>query len=511
MVIIALLGRVLLIVSQTVSFHSDEAVVALMARHILQGERPVFFYGQAYMGSLDAWLVAIGFALFGQTVTAIRIVQAVIYLGIVASGYVLAWKITRSTAAAFSAGLLLAIPSVLFATYTSATLGGYGETLLLGNLLLILALDLAGSQPSRPAWMMRWFALGLIAGVGWWTNALIAVYALPALVVLLANPLRSAARNLSALVPVLGGGLIALVGLLIGAAPWWVFALQNNFAPLAFLTGGGTGSGFAGTDVFSLPLDQRLIGFFLLGLPTVFGARFPWFSSYFLAPVGLLVGGIVLLAGYRFFARRVENNGRLLIGVLIIGFSVVYLASRFSFDPTGRYFLPLVMPVAVMVGSLIGRLWARRRIFALLLIGVVIGYQAIGQIVTATTYPGFTTQFNLDTHIPNTDDDALIAFLDEHELYRGYTQYWIAFRLAFLSGERMQYSASLPYLPSLHYTPLDDRIPAYRQAADSADTFAYILANTTPNVEPIRAWLEGELAARQIEYTSAEVGPFTVY
>ena len=37
-----------------------------MARHILLGARPAFFYGQAYMGSLDAFLAAAAFAIFGQ-------------------------------------------------------------------------------------------------------------------------------------------------------------------------------------------------------------------------------------------------------------------------------------------------------------------------------------------------------------------------------------------------------------------------------------------------------------
>ena len=46
-----------LLYADVVPFNADEAVVALMGRHILQGERPVFFYGQAYLGSLDAWLV----------------------------------------------------------------------------------------------------------------------------------------------------------------------------------------------------------------------------------------------------------------------------------------------------------------------------------------------------------------------------------------------------------------------------------------------------------------------
>src|SRR5579859_564986 len=60
----ALALRVIVLASGAVSFHSDEAVVALMARHINQGlPIPAFFYGQAYMGSLDALVVGFGFRL----------------------------------------------------------------------------------------------------------------------------------------------------------------------------------------------------------------------------------------------------------------------------------------------------------------------------------------------------------------------------------------------------------------------------------------------------------------
>src|SRR3972149_142944 len=74
-----------LLAAGSVPFNADEAVVALMARHILQGERPVFFYGQAYMGSLDAYLVAGGFWLFGEKVWVLRGVQGVLYLGTILS------------------------------------------------------------------------------------------------------------------------------------------------------------------------------------------------------------------------------------------------------------------------------------------------------------------------------------------------------------------------------------------------------------------------------------------
>ena len=44
----------------------DTATVGWMGLNILQhGERPLFFYGQTYFGSLEAYLAALLFSLFG--------------------------------------------------------------------------------------------------------------------------------------------------------------------------------------------------------------------------------------------------------------------------------------------------------------------------------------------------------------------------------------------------------------------------------------------------------------
>ena len=41
--------RLWLILTAAAPFNSDEAVVGLMARHINQGARPLFFYGQSVL------------------------------------------------------------------------------------------------------------------------------------------------------------------------------------------------------------------------------------------------------------------------------------------------------------------------------------------------------------------------------------------------------------------------------------------------------------------------------
>ena len=105
------------------------------------------------------------------------------------------------------------------------------------------------------------------------------------------------------------------------------------------------------------------------------------------------------------------------------------------------------------------------------------------------------------------DDQALIDFLDHHNLAHGYTTYWVSFRLAFLSGERLQFSAALPPKPDLTYTSAYERLPAYRAASDAAERIAYISAN----VPELDAALEAWFASRSVDYQRTPIGAYTVY
>src|SRR6185503_3658219 len=55
-------------------FDSDQAVTGLMAKHLSELRAfPVFWYGQTYMLGVEAWLAAPMMALFGATVTALKL------------------------------------------------------------------------------------------------------------------------------------------------------------------------------------------------------------------------------------------------------------------------------------------------------------------------------------------------------------------------------------------------------------------------------------------------------
>ncbi|MDX9865237.1 MAG: hypothetical protein RBT34_10570, partial [Anaerolineaceae bacterium] len=119
LLIVSVSLKLVLQFADVIPFNSDEAIVALMARHILQGELPVFFYGQVYMGSLDAFMVAGGFALFGQQVWVIRVVQTVLFALVM---WTTAW-VAKLAFGGWKYGLIaacfLAIPTVNVTLYTT--------------------------------------------------------------------------------------------------------------------------------------------------------------------------------------------------------------------------------------------------------------------------------------------------------------------------------------------------------------------------------------------------------
>src|SRR5947209_19680399 len=73
LIIFATVLRIILIGQGWPQTNSDEGTIGLMALHIAyRGEHPAFFYGQGYMGPLEAYLAAMLFQLFGPSLFTLR-------------------------------------------------------------------------------------------------------------------------------------------------------------------------------------------------------------------------------------------------------------------------------------------------------------------------------------------------------------------------------------------------------------------------------------------------------
>lgn len=497
---VALLWKLLWLSRGVIPFNADEAVVALMARHVLHGERPLFFYGQAYMGSLDAYLVAAGFWVFGQQVLVLRAVQALLYCGTIAALYCALREFFPSPRQAWTAALLLSLPSLDLTLYTTVSLGGYGEALLIGILALWVALHMSGHGPT----LLGSALLGFLTGLGLWVFPLSAVFTLPSLVLAARTSIqRAAPRRIGLLAAAL------VIAALIGGTPWLIGWRELGSSTLHEILG----STLAGISSGSY-LDQvwtRALNLMLFAPTVVFGLRAPWNTQLLVVPLlplilaadlGVLLFGIAQLRVPD--GRRPARWTMFASGILLI---LVFVATPFGSDPSGRYFLPLGFLFAVTSVELVGWLNARRPHWGSVLVGLLLFFNACSTVQAAANPPGITTQFDPETQVNMHDLPEVIRFLEQDGETRGYTNYWVEYPLAFLSQEQLLFVAKLPYHSDGRYSPRDDRYAPYDALVQSAPKVAYI----TTGGGPLDALLRNRFERMGVSYREEQIGDFLVF
>lgn len=204
----ALAFRAPLILRGETLLHSDEAIVGLMAQDIAEGTRfPLYFYGQRYMGALEAYVVAALLPLFANPIHALRAAPALFFAAMVGVQYLMLTRWLSRRAGLVGAAVLLCGPP-MFAQWTISARGAYAENLLWGTLLLWAYAEwfvcpTAGSNPgaqlatsdaskaSRGRETRRQFIFGALVGSGLWLNPSIVFFLAPILVhYLVGSPLR---------------------------------------------------------------------------------------------------------------------------------------------------------------------------------------------------------------------------------------------------------------------------------------------------------------------------------
>lgn len=490
-----------------VPFNGDEAIVGLMARHILvDGARPIFFYGQAYMGSLDAYLVAAGFALFGEQVWVIRLIQMVLYLGTLASSVAVGKCFLGSWDAGLIGATLLAIPPVNVTLYTTASLGGYGEALLIGNLSLLSGMGWIRQMDGGSRWRSRLLALafGASAGGGLWANGLTLIYTLPMAAAILAALIRQAKRRQANL----DGFLAAVVGFFAGSLPWWLYALQHGMGSLITELLGNNVA--VETGSWLARVGSHLLSLVVLGGSVTFGFRPSWEVRWLGLP--LLPFVLILWVGILYlFIKSLKAADRqverwVLTGIVFV-FTGGFLFTSFGVDPSGRYFVPMYWCFALAAGAVISALRVPR-IWKTFIIALLVVYQGWGTVgCVLRNPPGLTTQFFAPTVYDHSHYPELIAFLEREGETRGYSTYWISYPLAFRSQEALIFAPALPYHPDLSYAEGDDRYPKYTELAAQAKTAAYIALRGSS----LEDYLQTQFDLQGVGWKKETIGDFAVF
>ena len=502
--------RIILLGLNCIPFNADEAVVGLMARHILlTTERPIFFYGQAYMGSLDAYLVALAFSIFGISVWAIRAVQISLYLLVIVTSVCIANNAFRQPNAKWVSAILLAIPPVNVVLYTTVSLGGYGEALLIGNLILLSGISLINNHGKNSFILSVWlsFILGGLIGLGLWVNGLTLIYAIPTVLVIVWR--MAAQGNKIARQNVLIQLGVFVSAFLLGSLPWWIYAFQSSFTNLISELLGSAVAVETGSWIHRI--GMHTFSLIILGGTVLFGLRPPWEVRWLIVPLAPLIlliwGGILWLWARKLFRGGDHDAIHIIFMGVLITFSIGFIFTSFGIDPSGRYFIPLWVIFAFIAGDVIPT-FIKNRSFQWLITLVILVFNLGGTIDCAIRYPpGITTQFNPETQIGQRSLPELIQFLLEKGETRGYSNYWVAYPLAFLSNEELIFSPRLPYHMDMRYTPRDDRYPNYTAMVQSSQKVAYL---TTKN-PVLDQYLRSKFTELAITWEEKTIGDFHLF
>jgi len=178
LICISIILRVILAYNDWPYFDSDEGTLALMAHNILAyGEHPLVYYGQDYMGTIEAYLGAFFYSFLGGSVFAFRLGMVVLYGGFLLSSYFIARQLYTKNFGLFIMALF-SFGSTAVLSRQLAGIGGYMESDFAAALAFAVALRLAlrTADVSGKERMIRHFYFFLwsaAVGIGVWSDTII--------------------------------------------------------------------------------------------------------------------------------------------------------------------------------------------------------------------------------------------------------------------------------------------------------------------------------------------------
>lgn len=156
--VIGFISRILFASSNVFFFDGDEAIVGLMGLDHLQGQFPLFFYGQTYgFAFLESILISVVVLLFGHSMLAIKLPMLLLWLISVALLSLTIYRISgkRILPAALFAALFLLSPTWL--VWSMKARGGYITAFLTSSIIIYW---IFGVKSKLQEW--KWLVSGLL-------------------------------------------------------------------------------------------------------------------------------------------------------------------------------------------------------------------------------------------------------------------------------------------------------------------------------------------------------------
>jgi F5/8 type C domain len=347
-------------------WHWDDAKLPLQALEALDGAFPMNHLDNGYLGAAPAYLLVPWLWLTGPSPLAADVLGYVVGLAIFVTTFLVARRFFDPASAVWALAVL-AVPVAVVAQWSLTTNLNHPFILVLGNLFL-LGMDglyRHGSLPGRSL-----LALGVLAGVAWWTNPFTILYLAPFGLLALRTGLVLRPRF----------ALFGL-GLAVGGLPAWLYE-AGHFPTARFALSQGLSSRPPPT------LPERIVDIVGRMLPETVGVQPGVARSPLVVSVILVLFALgVVAAGRAVWRAREEmwwllgqaprpseqaGAGILLGSVVLANLGVMVVSKR---DLAEYYVLPTSLVLACWVGETLGSLWRRWRGLAAVGLAVFLGFQ----------------------------------------------------------------------------------------------------------------------------------------
>ncbi len=510
---------------------SDEGTMGIMARHIAYlGEHPYVFYGQIYMGTIEAHIGAVFFHLLGPSLFSLRLSVIFLVTLFLISTYLLA-SLLYSKKVALVTLAVLSLGSIYTITRETLATGGSTQTMLFGSLAFLLAswfsFTYRRGAPLRTKLVrfVGYTCWGIVLGLGFWSDMIVLPFFACAVLLMVIFCWRD----------LLWAWVGVLSGFIVGAYPILRYSLNAaNQGNSVLKTLFGL---FQGSTVQSPHGLHQILhavkGTVLISVPTATGYPFcPVMEQSFLSdntvqtPLCTLghtlwgVGYIALLALsvlltlaalWRLWRQRgltlQEVDARhtivrsvsqlLLLGSAILAISAYSLSSA----PMGwpGYHSRYIIGLLIVTPAIIAPLWnaasnvytmdfAQRWLRVLTSNGGRVALAAIAIVYLIGTLMLFSEVPR--TQAANQSQTDLINHLVASGHPHIYTEYWECNKIAFESNERV-----ICGVLDTNLQPSHNRTPGYWNIVHADPQSAYVFSIGSPQV----ALLDKKLATSKYE------------
>lgn len=459
---------------------SDQAITGLMGMHILKGEFPVFFWGQAHCGVLESYIASVLFFFFGSSRFVLNMAPALVSGLFIYLFYRLVLAMFGMERAFYALGLMAITPFYL--TWHSVLARAcYIESLTLGVMILLLTFSLSYSKVSGKRYF---FLLGFFSGISFWVHFFAIFYLIPASLFIWLKDKKIIFKK---------DFLLIIIGFFVGSLPFWIFNVQNDFAS------------FYGRHLYyKSDFMDSLYQLFQFRIPTILGLKqdrisaglIPYFSNF----IYLL---FLLSLIFAFWERRngLKNilkgslfgtNGMEMIIVFFVGFVLVFILSGVEGARRSRYVLPLSLVFMTTMAYFLVHVRNYSSTLSLLLFISLLFSNIYGNIALSTPFDlNKIKRYRAEWR----NEMELFDFLKKNGIKFAYTpSHWDAYKLTFDSKEEIIFTEFF-----------NSRNPEYLEMADASQNIAFVYHGGDSG------FFDDNLNGIGAMYKKSQVGDFTIF